>query len=64
VPITAESDICKLPMGGRFAIHDLYESYKPLNLSTVEILTPDRDVQADDLYLIIRAMSVTKATGE
>jgi uncharacterized phage protein gp47/JayE len=61
VRLIADNYIYKLSIGGRFAIRDLYELYKPLNLATIEILSPDRDVQADDLYMITGTITVTKA---
>ena len=60
VQLVAENYIYKLAIGGRFAVRDLYELYKPLNLETIEILSPDRDVQSDDLYIITGNITVTK----
>jgi uncharacterized phage protein gp47/JayE len=63
VRLIAENYIYRLGIGGRFALRDLYELYKPLNLETVEILSPDRDIQSDALYIITGTITVTKAAA-
>jgi uncharacterized phage protein gp47/JayE len=60
VQIIAEQYAHELGIGGRFVIRDLYTRYEPLNLATVEILSPDRDVQAAANSIIQAAISVTK----
>lgn len=60
VRLIAEQYIYRLGIGGRFAIRDLYDRYKPLALTTLEILSPDRDVQAEDLYIIVGSITVTR----
>jgi hypothetical protein len=47
-----------------FATRTFSEPDNPLNLRTGEILTSDRDVQADDLYLITGDISATNAAGK
>jgi hypothetical protein len=42
----------------------LYEAYKPLNLNTAEILIPDRDMEAPDLYLITGDIRITRVADE
>jgi uncharacterized phage protein gp47/JayE len=59
----AEQYIYRLGIGGRFALRDLYALYQPLPLNTIEILSPDRDVQSEDLYIITGAITVTKAAA-
>jgi uncharacterized phage protein gp47/JayE len=63
VRLIAENYIYRLGIGGRFAIRDLYERYKPLDLETIEILSPDRDVQSDALYIITGSITVTKVAA-
>jgi hypothetical protein len=60
VRLIAEDYIYRLGIGGRFAVRELYELYKPLDLKTIEILSPDRDVQSEDLYIITGAITVRK----
>jgi uncharacterized phage protein gp47/JayE len=60
VRLVAENYIYRLGIGGRFAMRELYDLYKPLDLETVEILSPDRDVQSEDLYIITGAIEVRK----
>jgi uncharacterized phage protein gp47/JayE len=61
VALIAESYVHELGIGGRFAIKDLYALYEPLGLTTVEIISPSRDVQAGEASVIIAAIDVTKA---
>jgi uncharacterized phage protein gp47/JayE len=63
IRLTAETYVYSLNIGGRFKIADLYDRYKPFKLTTIEILSPDRDVQAETLYLVVGAVTVRK-TGE
>jgi hypothetical protein len=60
IRIIAEQYIYSLSIGGRFAIRDLYARYAALNLSILEILSPVRDVQADDLSIITATISIAK----
>jgi uncharacterized phage protein gp47/JayE len=61
VRLVAENYVYSLGIGGRFKINDLYDLYKPLNLSTIEIISPDRDVQPDERTIIEATIGVTKA---
>jgi hypothetical protein len=49
-----------LGIGGRFALRDLYALYEPLGLTTVEILSPDRDVEAAETGIMAAVIQVTK----
>jgi hypothetical protein len=49
-----------LGIGGRFKHKDLYKLYQPLNLKTVEIISPDRDVQPQEDTIIEAAIAVDK----
>jgi hypothetical protein len=60
IRLIAEQYIYRLGIGGRFEIHKLYELYQPLQLKTIEILSPDRDVQSEDLYIITGTITVTR----
>jgi uncharacterized phage protein gp47/JayE len=60
VRLIAEQYVYRQTIGGRFEIRGLYDLYKPLNLTTLEILSPDRDVQAEDLYIIVGTITVTR----
>jgi hypothetical protein len=60
IRLIAEKYIYRLDIGGRFAIRDLYALYQPLNLTTLEILSPDRDVQSEDLYIVTGTITVRK----
>ena len=60
VILVAESYVYNLGIGQRFKITDLYELYRPLNLKTVEIVSPDRDVQPEE-DAIINAVITAKA---
>jgi hypothetical protein len=61
VTLVAEIYVYNLGIGGRFKINDLYDLYKPLKLSTVEIISPDRDVQPDERTIIEASITVTRA---
>jgi hypothetical protein len=50
-----------LGIGGRFKLADLYDLYKPLNLKTVEIVSPDRDVQPEENAIIEAVITAVKA---
>jgi uncharacterized phage protein gp47/JayE len=63
IRLIAEKYVYGLDIGGRFKIADLYDRYKPLNLKTIEILSPDRDVQAETLYLVVGTITVTRRTA-
>jgi hypothetical protein len=59
--LAAEGYVHGLGIGGRFTEKDLYALLEPLGLATVEIISPGRDVQADEAGIITAAISVTKA---
>jgi hypothetical protein len=57
-----EQYVNSLGIGGRFAQKDLYDLYKSLKLSTIEIVSPERDVQPlEREIIVISSMAVTKA---
>jgi hypothetical protein len=60
VRLIAEQYIHGLSIGGRFAIRDLYALYASLNLNTLEIIFPARDVQANELSIINATITITK----
>jgi hypothetical protein len=60
VMLVAETYIFDLGIGGRFKINDLYDLYKPLKLKTVEIISPDRDVQPNEDSIVVATIQVTK----
>lgn len=60
IRLIAETYLYGLGIGGRFAIRDLYARYDQLGLSTCEILSPVRDVQADTTSIITATILVTK----
>jgi hypothetical protein len=61
VMLIAEGYVYDLGIGGRFKIADLYDLYKPLNLKTVEIVSPDRDVQPKEDTIIEAIITAEKA---
>jgi uncharacterized phage protein gp47/JayE len=63
VRLVVEEYIYGIEIGGRFAIRDLYATFDPLNLTTIEILSPDRDIQALDSYIITASLTVRKVGG-
>ena len=60
VRLVAELYVHNLGIGGRFALRDLYALYEPLGLTTVEILSPDRDVEAAETGIMAAVIQVTK----
>jgi hypothetical protein len=60
VRLVAELYVHNLGIGGRFALRDLYALYEPLSLTTVEILSPDRDVEASETGIMAAVIQVTK----
>jgi uncharacterized phage protein gp47/JayE len=61
VALVAQGYAHGLGIGGRFSIRDLYALYEPLGLSTLEIISPERDVQADGASVIMATINVSKA---
>jgi uncharacterized phage protein gp47/JayE len=60
VKLTAENYVYSLGIGGRFAVRELYDRYKPFKLDTLEILSPERDVQSEALYIIVGSISAVR----
>ena len=60
VALVAERYVHDLGIGGRFKKSDLYRLYEPLGLATVEIISPERDVQAGESSIIIASIAATK----
>jgi hypothetical protein len=60
VRLVTELYVHNLGIGGRFALRDLYALYEPLGLTTVEILSPDRDVEAAESDVMVAVIQVTK----
>jgi len=56
----AELYVYNLGIGGRFKISDLYRLYDPLNLATIEIISPERDVITAESAIIVAAIGVRK----
>jgi len=61
VQTIADNYVYDLGIGGRFKNADLYELYRPLNLKTIEIVSPERDVQPDEDTIIEATITVEKA---
>ena len=60
VALVAQNYVHDLGIGGRFTIRELYALLEPLGLATVEIISPERDVQADEAAIIIAMIDVAK----
>jgi hypothetical protein len=61
VRLVVESYIHDLGIGGRFTLRDLYIRYEPLQLKTIEILSPSRDIQPDMTgIIVIASLTVTE----
>jgi len=60
VALIAENYVHDLGIGGRFAIKDLYDLYKPLKLKTVEIISPDRDAQPSERAVIVATITAVR----
>jgi uncharacterized phage protein gp47/JayE len=63
VRLIAEEYVRNLGIGGRFAKSKLYELYQPLNLKSIEILSPDRDVQAGAIGIIDAVITATRTAA-
>jgi len=61
ITLIANSYVHKLGIGGRFKINDLYELYRSMNLKTIEIVSPDRDVQPEEDTIIEAVITAVKA---
>jgi hypothetical protein len=60
IRLVAGQYVYGLTIGGRFAVRDLYAAFAGLNLTTIEILSPDRDTRAEALYVVAGTITVTK----
>jgi len=60
VALVAESYVHDLGIGGRFKLADLYKLYEPLELDTVEIVLPERDVKTAEAAVIVADITATK----
>ncbi|WP_020613219.1 baseplate J/gp47 family protein [Sediminispirochaeta bajacaliforniensis] len=60
VRLIAENYVYGLGIGSRFAIRDLYALYDDVDVDTVEILSPDRDVEPDESGIITASVTATK----
>jgi uncharacterized phage protein gp47/JayE len=61
VSLTAQKYVYDLGIGGRFSIRELYALYEVPVLTTVEIISPERDVRVDESSIIVAAIQVSKA---
>jgi len=61
VQIIADNYVYDLGIGGRFKLADLYKLYQPLNLKTIEIVSPERDVQPNEDTIVEAIITVDKA---
>ena len=60
VELVVEGYIYDLGIGGRYQEKDLYKKLEPLELTTVEIISPGRDVQPAEPAIIVATISVEK----
>lgn len=60
VALVVEQYVHDLGIGGRFALAALYVLFEPLNLTTVEIISPARDVPAPEDGIIIASIEANK----
>jgi uncharacterized phage protein gp47/JayE len=60
IRLIAESYVHDLGIGGRLKLDDLYYKYHELKLSTLEIISPERDIQPDEAAIIVATVIVTK----
>jgi hypothetical protein len=63
IRLIAETYVYGLGIGGRFSVRDLYARYDHLGLTTFEILSPARDVQANSTSIITAIITITKAAA-
>jgi hypothetical protein len=61
VRLAAETYARSVGIGGRFSIRDLYAAFNPLDLETVEVVSPERDAQAGDGGIITATVTAVKA---
>ena len=60
IALVVQKYVHDLDIGGRFTIRELYALLEPLHLLTVEVISPERDVQAGEANIIIASIQVTK----
>jgi uncharacterized phage protein gp47/JayE len=60
IRLAVEEYIHGIEIGGRFAIRDLYAAFGGLEVDSIEILSPDRDVQTEDSYIITASLEIGK----
>jgi uncharacterized phage protein gp47/JayE len=60
IALIAELYVHGLGIGGRLRIIDLYRLYEPLKLISIEIIYPERDVQAGEAAIIVATVKATK----
>jgi uncharacterized phage protein gp47/JayE len=60
IALIAQNYVYDLGIGGRFKISDLYRLYEPFMLSPIEIILPERDVQAVPAGIFAATINVTK----
>ena len=60
VSLVVESYVYDLGIGGRFKINDLYRMFDALEPKTIEIVSPDRDVQPEESGIIVAYIFTTK----
>jgi hypothetical protein len=63
VQLVAEAYVHDLGIGGRFSLRDLYIRYEVLDLETIEILSPIRDVQPETTGIIVIASIEVRKIG-
>jgi hypothetical protein len=63
IRLIAERYVYRIDIGGRLEIRRLYDCYDSLNLKTFEILSPDRDIQAETLYVVVGTITITRAAS-
>jgi hypothetical protein len=61
VALAAQNYVHGLGIGGRFTIRELYALLEPLNLATLEIISPERDVLAGEVGIITATVQAAKA---
>lgn len=60
VRMVAENYVYDLGIGIRFAIRDLYALYDDVDVDTIEILSPDRDVEPAESGIVAASVVATK----
>jgi len=60
VTLVAEGYVYALGIGGRLKIVDLYKRYQSMNLKTIEIISPGRDIQPEEDAIIEAVITAVK----